>query len=97
MNRQVSLSRLLYEESITIEDIAAFIAIQFRMEQARIKIVDMDPVRGEIEIGWDDGMKEWFLLPYACDYILEQIEAAEYSERKEAQDAPERGHKDRLR
>ena len=90
MNNQIDLMTLLYQTEITVEGIATFIAVQFQMEQAGIKIVDLDPGTDEVEIRWHGGrFQEWFSLSEAINMI--DCELKNYQ--KEAKhDASTSGH-----
>lgn len=90
MNNQIDLGVLLYQMEITVQDIATFIAVQFQMEQAGIRIVDLDPGTDEVELRWQGGrFQEWLSLSEAINMIDCELE----NYRKEAEhDASSSGH-----
>lgn len=63
----------IYEKAISPEDVARFIAIQYIMDQAGIKVVDLDPGIDDVEVRWPHG-QEWLSFDEACTYIARELE-----------------------
>lgn len=92
MNKK-NLIELLYQTEIGPEEIATFIAVQFLMEQAGVKIVDLDPGADEVEIQWELGRyQEWLSLSEAINMINNELQSYREEVKSNALSRRDQGH-----
>jgi len=69
----LNLMQALYEREFTAEDIATFIALQWVLDRARIRVTDLDPALDDVEVQWANGDRHWFNFEGACEAISDEI------------------------
>jgi len=67
------LEKALYGGDFTAEDVGTFIALQWVLDHARIKVTDIDPGLDEVEVRWETGSRDWLSYETACGYIAKVL------------------------